>query len=62
MLFIGCRYSPGVLVPYKWESAFTIQKTSWGYDRTVSHCHFCIVDVCVFLLSVLSIRDCSMVQ
>ena len=21
-------------MPYKWESCYTIQKSSWGYDRT----------------------------
>ena len=31
-----CRYSPGHLVPNKWESCYTIQQSSWGYDRTVS--------------------------
>ncbi len=28
------RYTPGELVPYKWESCYTIQMSSWGYDRT----------------------------
>eukprot|EP01121_Diplochlamys_sp_Union-15-3_P010181 TRINITY_DN2834_c0_g1_i4.p1 TRINITY_DN2834_c0_g1~~TRINITY_DN2834_c0_g1_i4.p1 ORF type:complete len:534 (+),score=91.57 TRINITY_DN2834_c0_g1_i4:29-1603(+) len=28
------RYSPGKLVPEKWESCYTIQKGSWGFDRT----------------------------
>ena len=28
------RFSPGVLQPEKWESCYTIQKSSWGYDRT----------------------------
>ncbi|KAK8791084.1 hypothetical protein WA158_005715 [Blastocystis sp. Blastoise] len=28
------RYEPGHLLPHKWEMAMTIQKTSWGYDRT----------------------------
>ena len=28
------RYTPRRLLPYKWESCFTIQKTSWGYDKT----------------------------
>lgn len=28
------RFTPGMLLPYKWESCYTIQKTSWGYDRT----------------------------
>ena len=23
-----------MLLPYKWESCFTIQRTSWGFDRT----------------------------
>ncbi len=23
-----------MLLPYKWESCYTIQKTSWGFDRT----------------------------
>ena len=27
------RYSPNDLLRYKWESCFTIQKSSWGYDR-----------------------------
>ena len=27
------RYTPGHLVNNKWESAFTIQALSWGYDR-----------------------------
>ncbi|XP_064396060.1 plasma alpha-L-fucosidase-like [Halichondria panicea] len=30
----GDRYTPGKLVPYKWESCYTIQMSSWGYDRT----------------------------
>ena len=29
-----CRYTPGHLIPNKWESCFTIQHSSWGYDRT----------------------------
>ena len=33
-LFCPCRFTPGELLPYKWESCYTIQKTSWGYDRT----------------------------
>ena len=33
------RFTPGHLVPYKWESCFTIQETSWGYDRTVSEAY-----------------------
>ena len=28
------RFSPGHLLPYKWESCYTIQQHSWGYDRT----------------------------
>ena len=28
------RFTPGHILPYKWESCFTIQNTSWGYDRT----------------------------
>jgi alpha-L-fucosidase len=28
------RYTPGQLVPEKWESCYTIQMSSWGYDRT----------------------------
>ncbi|KAK8813235.1 hypothetical protein WA158_002827 [Blastocystis sp. Blastoise] len=28
------RYEPGHLLPHKWESAMTIQKDCWGYDRT----------------------------
>ena len=28
------RFTPGMLLPYKWESCYTIQDTSWGYDRT----------------------------
>ena len=27
------RYSPNDLLQYKWESCFTIQRSSWGYDR-----------------------------
>lgn len=27
------RYSPGVLVPHKWENAMTMDKKSWGYRR-----------------------------
>ena len=32
----GDRYTPGELLRYKWESCFTIQKSSWGYDRVDS--------------------------
>ena len=28
------RFTPGHLLPYKWESCYTVQKSSWGYDRT----------------------------
>ena len=28
------RFEPGHLLPHKWENAMTIQKDSWGYDRT----------------------------
>ncbi|XP_065842443.1 alpha-L-fucosidase-like isoform X1 [Oscarella lobularis] len=34
------RFSPGVLQPEKWESCYTIQKSSWGYDRTEALDHF----------------------
>ena len=27
------RFTPDVLLPYKWESCYTIQKTSWDFDR-----------------------------
>eukprot|EP00696_Hemimastix_kukwesjijk_P005579 gnl/Hemi2/17015_TR5651_c0_g1_i1.p1 gnl/Hemi2/17015_TR5651_c0_g1~~gnl/Hemi2/17015_TR5651_c0_g1_i1.p1 ORF type:complete len:461 (-),score=142.41 gnl/Hemi2/17015_TR5651_c0_g1_i1:167-1549(-) len=27
------RYNPGVLLQHKWESAFTIDGTTWGYNR-----------------------------
>lgn len=27
------RYNPGVLVPHKWENAFTIDKPAWTYRR-----------------------------
>ena len=30
-----CRFTPLKLVPYKWESSYTIQRYTWGYDRTV---------------------------
>lgn len=30
----GDRFTPGKLLSYKWESCFTVQKSSWGYDRT----------------------------
>jgi alpha-L-fucosidase len=33
------RYTPGQLVPEKWESCYTIQMSSWGYDRTVKNCY-----------------------
>ena len=29
-----CRFTPDILLPYKWESSYTIQKSSYGYDRT----------------------------
>ncbi len=32
--FLSCRFSPGHVIPYKWESCYTIQHGSWGYDRT----------------------------
>ena len=35
VLFSVYRFSPGYLIPYKWESCYTIQKHSWVYDRTV---------------------------
>ena len=28
-------YISGVLEQYKWEDATTLQKSSWGYDRSV---------------------------
>lgn len=34
LTFDPCRYTPGRLIPNKWESCFTIQHSSWGYDRT----------------------------
>ena len=34
LTFDPCRYTPGHLIPNKWESCFTIQHSSWGYDRT----------------------------
>ena len=30
----GDRFTPGKLLDYKWESCYTIQAHSWGYDRT----------------------------
>lgn len=30
----GDRFTPGKALPYKFESCFTVQKSSWGYDRT----------------------------
>lgn len=30
----GDRFIPGTLLPYKWETPDTIQRHSWGYDRT----------------------------
>eukprot|EP01098_Paradermamoeba_levis_P011628 TRINITY_DN5003_c0_g1_i1.p1 TRINITY_DN5003_c0_g1~~TRINITY_DN5003_c0_g1_i1.p1 ORF type:complete len:446 (-),score=104.94 TRINITY_DN5003_c0_g1_i1:104-1441(-) len=30
------RYDPGVLQPHKWEDAFTIDRTSFGYNRNSS--------------------------
>ena len=30
----GDRFTPGELLNYKWESCYTIQAHSWGYDRT----------------------------
>ena len=29
------RFSPGSLVPHKWESAMTIDRNSWGYRRSI---------------------------
>ena len=29
----GDRFTPGYLLPYKWESCYTVQYYSWGYDR-----------------------------
>ena len=28
------RFSPDQVLPQKWESCYTIQQSSWGYDRT----------------------------
>jgi len=28
------RYSPGILQKHKWENCMTVQKSSWGFDRT----------------------------
>ena len=28
------RFTPGHTLPYKWESCFNVQESSWGYDRT----------------------------
>ena len=30
----GDRFTPGKVLAYKWESCYTIQQSSWGYDRT----------------------------
>jgi alpha-L-fucosidase len=30
------RYNPGYLVKHKWENAFTIDKSSWGFRRTAN--------------------------
>jgi len=30
----GDRFTPGKTLDYKWESCFTVQAHSWGYDRT----------------------------
>ena len=27
------RYTPGKVVPHKWENCFTLDKYSWGYRR-----------------------------
>ncbi|RXG56742.1 Plasma alpha-L-fucosidase [Armadillidium vulgare] len=30
------RYNPGVVQPHKWENCMTLDKSSWGYDRTAT--------------------------
>lgn len=30
------RYNPGHALPHKWENAFTLDKSSWGYRRTMT--------------------------
>jgi alpha-L-fucosidase len=37
--FFTCqdRYSPGKLVEQKWENAYTIDQTSWGYNRRATY-------------------------
>ncbi|KAB7506347.1 hypothetical protein Anas_05841 [Armadillidium nasatum] len=30
------RYNPGVLQPHKWENCMTLDKNSWGFDRTAT--------------------------
>lgn len=29
------RYNPGHTLPHKWENAFTLDQSSWGYRRTM---------------------------
>lgn len=35
--FYNCadRFKPGHTLPHKWENAFTLDKSSWGYRRTM---------------------------
>jgi len=49
------RYTPGKLVIAKWESCFTIQRNSWGYDRTEQIADYInTVDLIYQLVSVVS--------
>ncbi|XP_013146115.1 PREDICTED: tissue alpha-L-fucosidase-like [Papilio polytes] len=36
--FYNCkdRYNPGKLQPHKWENAFTVDKKSWGFRKTMN--------------------------
>lgn len=36
----GDRFTPLTLIKNKWETPYTIQKTSWGYDRVEDLAYF----------------------
>jgi alpha-L-fucosidase len=50
--FITCRdrYNPGILLPKKWENAFTIDRTSWGLNRNASFSDYLTVKDLVHLM------------
>ena len=38
------KYNPGHLMTHKWENAFTLDKTSWGFNRNATEADYLTKD------------------